>query len=1030
MAQTSRATGTVVDSNGEPVISASVVVKGTTVGTVTDIDGNFSINVPEGKRTLTFTLIGMKPVEAQAALDMRIVMEEDTQTLSEVVLEVPYGVAKKESFTGSAEVISNTKITKRPVANVTKALEGQVTGIRTTSGTGQPGEGATIRIRGVGSINASSDPLYVVDGAPYDGSISAINPNDIASITVLKDAAAGALYGARGANGVIMITTKKGESGKLQVNLKANWGVASRFIPRYETMNEREYIQSIFYSLRGGDISEAAGMKAINAMFDDGGANRIFGENGKYFPFALLSGKTAQEMIDPLTGLVHPDAQLRYSDDWLDEVTAKSPLRQEYNLTASGGNEKNKYMFSLGYLNENGLLETTKFERFSGRLGVDSELHKWVKAGLNVSFAKNSSNMSNTSGAASSNVFYSAQLMAPIYPIWERNADGSIMIDDITGNPKFDYGDSRGTGASPGFNSIATLYDDKYGSESDNFSGRTYIELGNFKDTALDGLKFVSNLSVDYQGGASMTYYNPYFGNSQAVKGTLAKSNSRIFSYTFNQLLHYDKDINEDHHISAMVGHEFYRRDYSYLGSTKTGFPFGGIHELDAATNISSSSSYKNIHTIESVLSSMNYDYKDKYYLSASLRSDGSSRFHKDDRWGTFWSVGGSWRISQEDFLNDKEWLDNMTIKASYGLQGNDAIGSYYAWQGFYDLSWSNATQSGALASSLENKDLKWEKNANLNVGVEARFFNRLNASVEYFSRKTTDLLLNYPMAPSTGFDGYYRNVGEMKNIGFDVMVGADIIRTKDFNWNLTLMGTYLKNEVTSLSTRPDITDGSYIVRVGEAINSFYVAESAGVDPQTGNQLFWVYDTDKDGNKSERYISSSTSKANASRDVQGNRFPDLEGSINSEFRYKDFDLSILTTYSIGGKILDGGYRSLLQPYYIGQAAHVNRANAWVKPGDVTSIPRLDINYTYIVTTDDLIDASYFAIKNISLGYNLPSKIISKTGLGGVRFTATADNVVLFNHMKGMNNQSSLSGGNSISAYVPTRTISFGVDIKF
>lgn len=1028
VAQTTKVTGTVVDSNGEPVVSASIVVKGTTVGTVSDLDGNFSINVPDGNKTLVFSLIGMKPIEAKATQGMKVVMEEDVHALTEVVLEVPYGVAKKESFTGSAEVISNTKISKRPVANVTKAIEGQVTGIRTTSGTGQPGEGATIRIRGVGSINASSDPLYVVDGAPYDGSISAINPNDIASITVLKDAAAGALYGARGANGVIMITTRKGEAGKLQVNFKANWGVASRFIPRYETMDERGYIQSIFYSLRGGDVSEAAGKSAINAMFNSS-SNRIFGENAQYFPFVVPQGSAPQDMIDPLTGLVDPSAKLRYSDDWLDEVTAKNPLRQEYNLTASGGNEKNKYMFSLGYLSENGLLETTKFERFSGRLGVDSELHKWVKAGLNVNFAKNTSNMSNTSGSASSNVFYSAQLIAPVYPIWERNADGSFVIDPVTGKRVFDYGDYRASGASQGFNSVATLYDDKYGSESDNFSGRTYVELGNFKGTALDGLKFTTNLSVDYQGGASMTYYNPYFGNSEAVKGTLAKANARLFSYTFNQLLYYDKDINEDHHISAMVGHEFYRRDYSYLGATKTGFPFGGIYELDAATNISSASSYKDKHTIESLLSSVNYDYKDKYYLSASLRSDASSRFHKDDRWGTFWSAGASWRISQEDFLNDKEWLDNMTIKASYGIQGNDAVGSYYAWQAFYDLTWPNATQSGAMVSSLENKELKWEKNANLNVGVEARFFNRLNASVEYFSRKTTDLLLHYPMAPSTGFDGYYRNVGEMKNNGLDVMVGADIVRTNDFNWNLTLMGTYLRNKVTSLSTRPDITSGNTIIRVGEAINSFFVAKSAGVDPATGNQLFWVYDT-VDGVKGEPYISANTSKASASRDVYGSRFPDFEGSISNEFRYKDFDLSVLCTYSLGGKILDGAYLGFLRPAYIGQAAHVNRANAWIKPGDITDIPRLDVNKTYVTTTDDLIDASYFAIKNISLGYNMPKSLISKTGLGSIRFTATADNVVLFNHMKGMNNQSSLAGTNSVSVYVPTRTLSLGVDIKF
>lgn len=1025
VAQTSRVSGTVVDSNGEPVVSASVSVKGTTVGTVTDTEGNFSLNVPSGKNVLVFTLIGMESVEANASQNMKIVMESNDQLLDEVVFAVPYGVAKKESFTGSAEVISSNKIAKRTVANVTKAIEGQVTGVRVTSGTGQPGEGATIRIRGVGSINATSDPLYVVDGAPYDGSISAINPNDIAAITVLKDAAAGALYGARGANGVVMITTKRGESGKIQVNLKANWGVSSRAIPRYDTMNEREYIQSIFYSLRKGDTSEAAGQAAIKSM-----GTSIF--NGtQYFPFAIPTGKTVADMIDPNTGLVDPSAQLRYSDDWLDYTTADSPLRQEYNLVATGGTEKNKYMFSLGYLNEDGLLTTTKFERFSGRVGVDSELHKWVKSGLNVNFALNTSNTSNTSSSASSNTFYTAQMMAPIYPIFERKADGSYVVDPKTGKNVFDYGDYRGAGASPGFNSIATLYDDKYGTKSDNLSGRTYLELGNFKNTPLDGLRFVTNLSVDYQNAAVMTYYNPYFGNSAAVKGTQAKSTRRTFSYTFNQLLYYDKTFNNDHHVNAMVGHEFYRRDYDYLGATKTGFPFGGLYELDAATNISAASSYKDKYAIESVLSSLNYDYQNKYYLSASVRTDGSSRFPSGDRWGTFWSGGASWRISHEEFMKEFTWLDNMTLKASYGVQGNDAVGTYYAWQGLYDLGWSNASQSGAVAYSLENKDLSWEKNANMNLGVEARLFNRLNFSFEYFNRKTTDLLLFKSMAVSSGFDGFYENVGEMRNRGVDIMLSGDVIRTNDFNWNLTLMGTLLSNKVTALADNgKPITGSNTIVKVGETINSFYVAESAGVDPLTGLPLFWVYDTDKDGNKSERYVSTSTAKAQASREVFGSRFPDFEGSISNEFKYKGFDLSILTTYSIGGKILDGAYRSLLQPYYIGQAAHKDRARAWVKPGDITNIPRLDITKTYVVTTDDLIDASYFAIKNINLGYNIPSKILKRTGLSGVRFNATADNLVLFNHMKGMNNQSSLAGTNSISVYTPTRTISFGVDIKF
>lgn len=1031
MAQTTRVTGAVVDSNGEPVVSASVSVKGTTVGTVTDTEGKFSLNVPEGRNTLVFSLIGMQSVEATASQNMKVVMESDEKLLDDVFV-VAYGTAKKESFTGSADVIRNDKITKRTVANVTKAIEGQTTGVKVTSGTGQPGEGASIRIRGMGSINASSDPLYVVDGVPYNGAISAINPNDIESMTILKDASAGALYGARGANGVIMITTKRGQAGKLQVNLKANWGVSSRAIPRYDTMNESEYIQTIFYSLRGAQIisgasPEQAGKSAINAMISSS-SNRIFGANGQYFPYAIPEGKSIADMIDINTGLVDPSAALRYSDDWLDYTTADNPFRQEYNLSANGGTEKSKYTFSLGYLNEDGLLRTTKFERFSGRVGVDTELHKWVKSGLNVSFARTVSNTSNTSSSASSNTFYTAQLMAPIYPIFERNTDGSYVLDK-SGNKVFDYGDYRGTGASPGFNSIATLYDDKYGTEADNFSGRTYIEIGNFKGTALDGLQFTTNLGVDYRNAAGMTYYNPYFGNSEAVKGTIAKSTGRTFNLTFNQLLTYDRNIGE-HHFNVLLGHEYYKYQYDYLGGTKTGFPFGGLYELDAATTISSASSYKDMHTIEGVFSRLNYDYNDKYYLSASVRTDGSSRFKKGKRWGTFWSTGASWRMSQEDFLKDVDWLDNLSVKASYGIQGNDDIGTLYAWQSFYDLGWPNASLSGAMVSSLENTELKWEKNGNLNIGVEARIFNRLSASIEWFSRKTTDLLLSYPMALSTGFSSYYKNVGEMTNKGLDMSLAVDVVRTKDVDWKLTLMGSTLKNKVTSLYDRPEIKSGSYITTVGESLNSFYVAKSAGVDPATGDQLYWAYDTDANGNKGEPYITNNTSKAQASRIIGGSRFADLEGSINNEVRYKDFDLSILCSYSIGGKILDGAYQSLLKPYYIGQAAHKDRERAWKNPGDITDIPRLVVNKTYITTDDDLINASYFAIKNITLGYTIPNKALSSLGLSAVRVSATADNVVMFTHMKGMNPQYNFSGGNSIAAYTPQRIVSFGIDVKF
>lgn len=1027
-AQTTKVTGTVISADdNEPIIGASIVVKGTMVGTVTDFDGAFSLDVPSSAKTLVVSYVGMKTQEIEVKSNLRILMQTDNQSLDEVVV-VAYGTAKKESFTGSAEIIKNEKIEKRTVANVSKALDGLVAGVQTTSGSGQPGSGSSVVIRGFGSIKASQNPLYVVDGIPYDGNINAINPNDIESMTVLKDASAGALYGSRGANGVVMITTKKGKDGALLVNLKANWGIASRAIPRYETMDERGYLETIFQSYKNDQIAsnglspEAASVAALTAM--GSGAKAIFGTNQMYNPFNF----PIAELIDPVTGKVRSDATLRYHEDWMDEATANNPLRQEYVLNMSGSQNKTKYMFSLGYLNEDGLLKTTNFQRYTGRINVDTEYKNWLTAGLSTNFAHTKSNTSQTSTSASSNIFYSAQLMAPIFPVHQLDENGQIMYG-ADGAPMFDYGSTRPAGANVNFNSIATLFDDKYGTNDDNVSGRTYISLGDLKDGPLQGLKLTANFGFDYVNRNNFTYYNPYFGNAASVKGMLAKSNYRYFSYTFNQLLTYDRKFNDKHHIDFLAGHEYYDYEVSSLSATKSGFPFGGIYELAGATTITDASSLKDSYTIESYLFRANYDYMDKYYLSASFRTDGSSRFNKDYRWGKFWSVGANWRMNNEAFLSDVDWLNNLSVKASYGVQGNDNVGTLYAWQSFYDLGWPNASMSGALVSSLENTNLKWEQNGNLNVGVEAKVFDRFSASIEWYNRKTTDMLLDYPMASSLGFDSYLKNIGSMRNTGWDITLNGRLVNTNDFTWDLTLMGSTIKNKVLHLADKPEIISGNYIIKEGETINSFYTAKSAGVDPATGSQLYWVWDTDENGNPGEPYISSNINKATASKQIMGSRIPNLYGSFTNDFKYKGFDLSIMCTYSIGGKVLDSVYNTFMYGNYVGQAKHKNLERAWKQPGDITDVPKIEIGKAYPITDADLINASYLAIKNITLGYSLPTRLTKGMFMKEIRFTATADNLVLFSHLKGMDPQYNFSGGTTF-VYTPSRTISFGVDVKF
>lgn len=1033
-AQISQVTGNVAsDEDGLPVVGASVLVKGTTVGTVTDIDGNFTITgVPASAKVLVVSFIGLQSQEVPVKSVVNVVLKSDAKQLDEVMV-VAYGTAKKESFTGSASVVKADKITSRPVANVTKALDGLVAGVQTTSGSGQPGSGVSVVVRGYGSINSAQSPLYVVDGVPYDGDVVSINPNDIESMTVLKDASAGALYGSRGANGVVMITTKKGKSGKVNVNLKANWGVASRSIPRYETMDEAGYLETVFQSYKNNQIYNngllpaEAGVAALAAM--KAGSTAIFGQNEQYNPFNY----SITELIDPATGKVRSDARLKYSEDWMNEAMVNNPLRQEYNASFSGGNEKTKYMFSLGYLNEKGLLKTTQFSRYNGRMNIDSDVTNWLKAGMNASYSRNENNTAVENSSGNSNVWYTAQLMAPIFPVYEKDADGKTVLDK-NGNPVFDYGTNRPAGANADWNTIATLYDDKYSTTSDNLSARMYMELGNLKEGPLQGLKFSVNYGFDLINRNNMTYYNPYNGNATSVKGRLTKSASRSFSYTLNQLLNYDRRFGK-HHVAALVGHEFYKYTYSYLSGQKTGFPFGGLYELAAATTVVDTDSYSHNYSVESVLSRLSYDYADKYYFSASFRTDGSSRFYKDSRWGNFWSVGANWRISQEEFMKNVRWVNNLSVKASYGVQGNDRLldsngyDIYYAWQSFYSLSYPNNTMNGAALSSLENKGLKWEKNGNLNVGVEGRLFDRVSFSVEWYQRKTSDMLMSFPMATSLGFDGYNKNIGSMRNRGLDVSVATDIFQQPNFGWRLTLMGSTVKNEVLQLADKPEIINGSYIIREGETINSFYTATAAGVDPATGEQLYWVWDTDKDGVRGEKYISNDASKATNCKEIQGSRIPDLYGSFNNEFRYKNFDLAVLCTYSIGGKVLDGVYRTLMYGNYVGQAKSKNLERAWKQPGDITDIPRIEIGKSYITTNNDLIDASYLAIKNISLGYTFPDKLIQKWGMNRLRLSATADNVVLFNCLKGMNPQHNFSGGTSFG-YVPVRTVSFGIDVTF
>ena len=1055
-AQNMRVTGTVKDaSTGEGIPFASIALRGTMTGTYTDSEGVYSINVP-ANGTLEFSAIGYVTVVEQVSGrgTINVSLDPDTENLDESIV-VAYGTAKKSSFTGSAGTVKSESIQKRTVANVSKALEGMVAGITTTSGSGQPGDGATIRIRGTGSINASSNPLYVVDGIPFDGTLASINPNDIESLTVLKDASASALYGARAANGVVMITTKHGSEGRSNINFRATVGLQSRSVKDYEMVNAQEYVELTWealknsYMLNNGYSEDNARALASSSL-----SANLGGEI--YNPY---KNYTWDKLIDPATGKMMADATPAWSENWMDILTNKQAIRQEYQLGVSGGDRRTRYAFSFGYLDDKGVLITTAFKRYSIRANVDHDITDWFNAGASASYSYTFQNSSQYSSTQTGNAWYTAQFMAPIYPVYMKDERGNDMLD-ANGNKLYDYGnEGRNRPKGARFNAVGDLYDNIYETLRDNVGVRAQATLGGDKDVMgiFRGLSLSTNFGTDISGRYLTSYYNPYHGDGASSGGEIDKYSTRTFSYTWNQILKYERTFN-DFHLLAQAGHEYYNYQYKYLYADRN-HVYPGLLEIAPASGDINANSYSDVYRIESYFGRLAADFRDKYYLEATWRTDGSSRFYEPNRWGRFWSLGGSWRISQEPFMQSVNWVDNLTLRLSYGELGNDSIGSYYAWQSFYDLTWPNANNSGALVSSLANPEVSWEKKGSWNAGLEGTFFNQLvNLTLEYYYAKTSDMLLSYPMALSTGFGGYNANVGSMSNQGFEGTIRVNWLNSGNFRASSTLMGYFNRNKVLQLTGEsPRITSGNQIIQEGYPIYTWYTPRNAGVDPATGRMLYWAYkeveqDPSKSGYNAEdvakssyipntlkedgsqvfgyEYKTTQTGEATASKYIGwGSREPVFQGSFGSDFQWGPVDFSFLTTFSIGGYVWDSVYASAMEISYAGDTWSRHALRRWQKPGDVTDVPAILIGSTNIAADRWLVDASYFAIKSLQLGYTLPSKWTQKAGIKSLRLFATGDNLWLFTKLNGLNPQYNMTGGTSW-AYTPTRTVSLGLDINF
>ena len=990
--------------------------------------------------TLIVSYVGMQEQKVAVKPNVTVYLKSNTELLDEVMV-VAYGTAKKSSFTGSASVVQSEEIGKIQTSNVANALEGKVAGVQLNNASGQPGATTpTIRIRGISSINAGNDPLIILDGSPYNGDLNNISSQDIESMTVLKDAASNALYGARGANGVIIITTKKGKAGRATVTVDAKWGSNSRASRDYNYVKDPAQYYEMYYGalkdyyLSQGQSEAAAHANANTNMLGSGdyglGYNvytipegqYLIGTNGKLNPNATLGNVVNGYMIRP--------------DNWLDEAY-KTGLRQEYNVSISGGTDKSSFYTSISYLKNEGITEKSDYERLTGRLRADYQVKEWLKVGANMAYTHYDVNQLSEDGnsGSSSNIFALATSVAPIYPLYIRDEQGNIMKDS-NGFTMYDFGNGDNAGLErpylSGNNPYASNLLDTNNNEGNAVTGTAFAEIRFLKD-----FKFTWTSGVALDETRVNGYTNPYYGQYASSNGIASKYHVRNLAYNHQQLLNWKRSFGL-HNVDVMLGHESFRYKYYELSASKSNsFDPSNIELSGAITNVNSNS-YTTDYNTEGYFGRVQYDFDEKYFVSGSYRRDASSRFHPDHRWGNFWSAGGAWIISKESFF-DVEWVDMLKLKASYGSQGNDNIGNY-RYVNTYTIV-NGGGYPAALPETMGNPDITWETNGNFNAGVEFELFDaRLNGSVEYFLRKTTDMLFSFPLAPSFGYSSYFANIGDMRNMGVEVELNATPIKMNDLTWELRLNLTHYKNKISylpeqrktmELDGHRGFSSGNYFYGEDLPLYTFRMQKYAGVDEE-GNPLYYMNVTQKDGSITRE---TTTNYAQADYYNCGTALPDVYGGFGTTLTYKGFDVSVDFNYQIGGQVYDSDYASLMgAPSSGGRGRnwHADILNAWTPENTQTNIPRLQYNDQYTASTSDrfLTNASYLSLQNVNVGYTLPSSWTRNVGIDKIRVYFTGENLWLWSKRQGLDPRQSISGSVTSSYYAPMRTLSGGITLTF
>lgn len=1074
LAQGREIAGSVVSAqDGEPLIGATIMPlpAGSGSGTATDIDGNFAITVTPKCKELQVSYVGMETQRillTTIARDANVVirMEAHASQLDEVIA-VAYGTVKRSEYTGSASVVNSDKIQDALVSSVTSVLNGKVSGVQLLSSDGRPGSDASIRIRGVGSINASSNPLIVVDGVPYDGAISDIASSDVESMTVLKDAAANSLYGARGANGVVLITTKRGSSGTARITFDARWGANDRAIPNYNVLwSTDQYYELMYRGLynrayqNNGGNAEAAWRSAAGSVLKATGYQVYTVPTGEY-----LIGRNGK--INPNASLGYSDGTYYYTPDNWTLNTMRNGFRQDYTLSISGGTDKLKYYISGSYLGDEGIIVGSSFNRLTTRATVDWQAKKWLRVGGTLNYAYTNSNrpgdMDLDYSTSTGNAFYVANQIAPVYPMFVRGADGKILYNESYGHRVYDYGDGESTAYTRNWMNMANpigslLYDtNKY--LSDVFDGKWYMTV-----TPVEGLDITGNVGYWLSNDRIHLVGNPFYGQSASTKGSAEQYFSRSYTLTGSVFANYKHTFGSDHNIDLMAGYENYRTENEYLWGVgyNTYDPEGWwvYNTIDQkTTNGARPYQYQTM----GILARAKYNYANRYFIQGSYRRDASSCFAPDKRWGNFFSVSAAWDIASEKFMQNATAVDQLKFKVSFGQNGNDNLGRedyyyrYFPYADQYQVTGADGVWNDATLVFKGNKDITWETSNNFNVGFDFSFFKgRLFGSAEYYQRTITDMLFFVPTATSLGYSSYPANAGSMRNNGFEIELEYMIFNKPDFSWSVNGNLTTAANKILSLphdlAEKGQWVNGNQIFKEGKSRYQLYLPHYAGVDKETGEALYMVRYTDAywaahpelaAAGKTQEFASSDWSAAyygdeDAGLDVNryetGNLMPKVYGGFGTSLYAYGVDFSINFSYQAGGKIWDYTYQDLMHSAStgnFGQNWHADIRNSWTPENRDTDIPRINSADQYTDANSDrwLISSNYLSLNNITLGYTFPSKWTRKIGIESIRIYGAAENVALWSKRRGLDPRQGYYNSNS-STYSPIRTFSGGIKVQF